>query len=60
MTPKQYKNLAERMHGEYVKRMCKPELALPYLRMYHDAEDMYYASMGNEIRKLENKIFGGN
>jgi hypothetical protein len=60
MTPKQYKNLAERMHGEYVKRMCKIDIALPYLRMYHDAMAMYYASMGNEIRKLEKEIFGGN
>jgi hypothetical protein len=60
MTPKQYKNLAERMHGEYVKRMCKIELALPYLRIWGDALAMYDVSMRNEIRKLEKEIFGGN
>jgi hypothetical protein len=60
MTPKQYKNLAERMHTEYFKHMCKIELALPYLRMWHDAQAMYFVSMGNEIRKLEKEIFGGN
>lgn len=56
MTPKQYKNLADRMFGEYVKRLNNASEALPYLRMWHDATDMMYISIMSEIREREKKL----
>jgi len=56
MTPKQYRKLADRMFGEYVKRLNKTDEALPYLRMWFDASDMYYASIISELRESERKL----